>query len=94
MSRLPCHVCLRIVAHYDVGGKPNIGWRGSVPHKCPHGQQCRGGDRLFRWGHMGYAPNCRECSIILRVRNDENTMDYVERVNGVAATVAMLGRQS
>jgi len=78
-----CHVCGRVVAHYPVGGKV-VGNRGSHPHKCPHGQQCRGGDRLHRWGHQGYAPNCKPCSELLRK----------QATNGTPERAAMLARES
>jgi hypothetical protein len=61
-AKRPCHVCGRLVMHYTLGGLPARGNRGSRPHKCPHGQQCRGGDRLHRWSYMGYVPNCAPCS--------------------------------
>lgn len=86
MGKRPCHVCLRIVAHYNPGGRQgSTAWRGSVPHKCPHGQQCRGGHRLLRWGHMGYAPNCKPCPLLMRDRNEANAWAQVALVNGIGA---------
>jgi len=32
---------------------------------------------------MGYAPNCRECSALLGIRNSENAAAQVALVNGV-----------
>ena len=72
-TRCPCHVCGRIVAHYPGPGGKVISNRGSHPHKCPHGETCRGGDALHRWGHQGYAPNCRPCSKLLQLQSMDGT---------------------
>jgi hypothetical protein len=64
-AKRPCHVCAKAVAHYELAGEVRSN-RGSMPHKCPHGQQCLGGDKLHRWGHMGSTPNCRSCSVKLQ----------------------------
>jgi hypothetical protein len=72
-TRCPCHVCGRIVAHYPGPAGKVITNRGSHPHQCPHGVVCRGGDRLHRWGHQGYAPNCRPCSKLLQQQGMEGT---------------------
>jgi hypothetical protein len=62
----PCHYCGKEVAH---DWKSQGTQRGSFRHKCPHGEWCPGGSKLFRFTAAGIGPvRCKPCRSAINLR--------------------------